>query len=443
MTGGALFPSRQRQPHIVLRQRRRRRPLACHHVQLRQLPAQVEVARVWEAVEHRGHPPGEVLGAPDAAERRGRVGLEQVGRARAVVGGERPGEDVDVGGGEVETLGAGGRDGVGGVAGEEQAAVLHRLADEAAHRDDAFLEDLALLEPEALALGPGLQLRPDPVVGPVVGRVVRVALEVETLDAGRAGADQREAALVAGVDQLVRGGRRLGEDAEPAERVDAEVVVADGALGHGGPADAVAAVAAGDEIADELSGLALLGRAGDPRPVRGDAGDAGRLGLEQDLAARVEAELDEVLQHLVLGVDGDRAAAGEAVEVDAVAATGEAQLDAVVDEALALEALAGPDLAHQVDRALLQHAGPDRGLDRRARAALDDDRLDAAQVEHLREQQPRRPGADDADLGAHGGPSRAQWAATGAAWATIGGVWRRTMARPTKVRAIVAATMPK
>ena len=127
-----------------------------------------------------------------------------------------------------------------------------------------------------------------------------------------------------------------------------------------------------------------------------------------------------------------------------MAAAGEAQLDAVVDEALALEALAGPDLAHQVDRALLEHAGPDRGLDRRARAALDDHRLDAAQVQHLRQQQPRRPGADDADLGAHGGPSRAQWAAaTAAVWAATGGVWRRTMARPTKVSAIVAATMPK
>ena len=46
-----------------------------------------------------------------------------------------------VGHGEVEALGAGGRHDVGGVAGEEQAAVPHRLGHEAAHRRDALLDD--------------------------------------------------------------------------------------------------------------------------------------------------------------------------------------------------------------------------------------------------------------------------------------------------------------
>ena len=69
----------------------------------------------------------------------------------------------------------------------------------------------------------------------------------------------------------------------------------------------------------------------------------------------------------------------------------EADLEAVMDEALALQPLAGADLGHQVDGALLEHAGADRGLDRLARAALDDDRFDAAQVQQLREQQPAGP----------------------------------------------------
>ena len=128
---------------------------------------------------------------------------------------------------------------------------------------------------------------------------------------------------------------------------------------------------------------------------------AGRLGLEQDLAAGRKPQLDQVFQHLVLGVDRDHTAIGEVVQVDAVAAAGEAQLEAMVDEALPLHALAGADLRHQVDGGLLQHPGADRGLDRLAGAALDDDRLDAAKMQHLREQQSRRARSNNANLCAH------------------------------------------
>ena len=88
--------------------------------------------RVGEAVQHRGHPPGEPLRPPDPAQRGRRVGVEQVGGVRAVEGADGPGEHVDVGGGEVQPLGAGRRHRMRGVAGQEQPAVLHRLADEAA-----------------------------------------------------------------------------------------------------------------------------------------------------------------------------------------------------------------------------------------------------------------------------------------------------------------------
>ena len=133
-----------------------------------------------------------------------------------------------------------------------------------------------------------------------------IALEVHALHVGRAGRDQREAALVVGVDQLVRGRRRLGQDAEPAERIDPEVVLAHAAFRNGRAADAVAAVAAGDEVAGEFLVLALLGGEADLGLVGGHVLQAGRLGLEQDLAARLKPELDQVLEHLVLGVDRDR-----------------------------------------------------------------------------------------------------------------------------------------
>ena len=58
-----------------------------------------------------------------------------------------------------------------------------------------------------------------------------------------------------GVDQLVVDGRRIGEDAEPAEGIDA-LVDADRLLRDRLAADAVEAVAAGDEVAVDLVALA-------------------------------------------------------------------------------------------------------------------------------------------------------------------------------------------
>jgi hypothetical protein len=50
--------------------------------------------------------------------------------------------------------------------------------------DHALLEDLALVEPEVGARDARVQLGPDTVVGPVLGRGIGVALEIEALDGG-------------------------------------------------------------------------------------------------------------------------------------------------------------------------------------------------------------------------------------------------------------------
>lgn len=83
---------------------------------------------------------------------------------------------------------------MGGVAGEEEVAVLHGFAHEAAELQDRLLEDLAVLDLRAFAVDAGVQFRPDAVVGPVVDGVVRVDLQVVPLDLRGAGADEREAA---------------------------------------------------------------------------------------------------------------------------------------------------------------------------------------------------------------------------------------------------------
>ncbi len=65
---------------------------------------------------------------------------------------------------------------------------------------------------------------------------------------------EREAALVVRVDQLLVRRRGLGEDPEPGERILARRLAVS-AVGDGLAADAVEAVAAGDEVAGQLAAL--------------------------------------------------------------------------------------------------------------------------------------------------------------------------------------------
>ena len=103
----------------------------------------------------------------------------------------------------------------------------------------------------------------------------------------------------------------------------------------------------------------------------------------------------------MLGVNRNAASAGELAEVDAVAASAESQLDAVVHQALAPHSIAQAGFIQQVDGALLQHAGPDTLLDVLPAPGLDHHRLDALQVQQVRQHQTGRAGAHDSNLSVH------------------------------------------
>ncbi len=103
----------------------------------------------------------------------------------------------------------------------------------------------ALTSPE-----PRSKLVPDPVVGPGLDVLVGADLEVQPADRLRAHRVERETPLVPGVDQLVGGGRGLGQDPQPAERV--HVLVLGQVPGDRLAAHPVEAVASGDRVADEL-----------------------------------------------------------------------------------------------------------------------------------------------------------------------------------------------
>ena len=64
---------------------------------------------------------------------------------------------------------------------------------------------------------------------------------------------------------------------------------------------------------------------------------------------------DQILDHLMLPVHGDRAAASESGEIDAMVATVEPQMNASMHEPLAAHPLTHPDCLQQIRRVVLEH----------------------------------------------------------------------------------------
>ena len=82
-------------------------------------------------------------------------------------------------------------------------------------------------------------------------------------------------------------------------------------------------------------------------------------------------------------------------------AAAEAQLDAVMLETFADETLAHARAFEELHGTMFEHAGAHAMLDVVAASCLDDDRLDALEMQQMREQQSCRSGTDDAHLRAH------------------------------------------
>ena len=169
--------------------------------------------------------------------------------------------------------------------------------------------------------------------------------------------------------------------------------------GNGRPADAVKAIAAGDEVAVDVA----LG-------VLATEADSGRGGIEivnadggcfkDDQARGTEAGFDQIFDHLLLAVHGD-GASDEFGEIDAMAAVAETELDAVVNEAFTLEACAYTGFDEKGGARVFQHTGADSALNVRAAAILYHHGFDALEVKKVREEQTGGSCADDADLGAN------------------------------------------
>ena len=232
-----------------------------------------------------------------------------------------------------------------------------------------------------------MQLVPDAAVGPGVQILVGRALHVEPRQLRRAAARQRKAAFVVGVAHL-RKRLRFGENAEPAERIDA-LVDREQMFRDRGAADAVKAVAAGDDVAFQRFVPALMLEM-DRRRLAVEPVDMRRLGLEQDRDAARQRHRDQILHHLLLAIDGDDLARRQHRQVDVDRAAVIADVEPRVGHALAMQPLAGAKLVHQIDGAVLQHAGADAALDIVAAARFQHHAFDAGAMQQQRAGTDRR-----------------------------------------------------
>src|SRR5690606_32799244 len=122
--------------------------------------------------------------------------------------------------------------------------------------------------------------------------------------------------------------RPVHQDAEPAEGID-PLVGSEHGVGDAPAADAVIAVAAGDEVAVQFLLDALVPVA-DLRAIGLDVMQADILGLVDGGGAGRGPPLHEVPGDLGLAIDDDRLA-DQVAEADAVALSAEGEFDAVMD----------------------------------------------------------------------------------------------------------------
>src|SRR5580698_4319608 len=147
----------ERQADVVLSEGRHTGDRTCDVIEFRQLPAVIKPIGTRKEMQHGGHPPGEALHIPNSAQTFERVFVEQIVAAGFVECFERSRQHTHVREGQIQALGASGRNDVSRVARQKEAAELHRFNHEAAHPDQVFLKDETDRRSPALP-GPGARV---------------------------------------------------------------------------------------------------------------------------------------------------------------------------------------------------------------------------------------------------------------------------------------------
>src|ERR1700723_1886411 len=141
-----------------------------------------------------------------------------------------------------------------------------------------------------------------------------------------------------GVDEFARRGWRFRQNTEPRKGINT-LVLGEHTGGNARPADAVEAVTAGYEITFQFAGFAILAVMNTWVGAR-EVLHANVFNLELDLPTRREPGVIQVFHHLMLRVNRDSFAAGQILEVDAMAPPVEAKFNSMMDKSFAFHPFA-------------------------------------------------------------------------------------------------------
>ena len=119
------------------------------------------------------------------------------------------------------------------------------------------------------------------------------------------------------------------------------------------------------------------------------------IGLEVQRTRRRNARVDQIPDDFVLSVDRDGLASGQLGQIDAMPPPLKADEESLVPQPRASKSRTDAHRVQQVHGSLLEDAGPHAVDDVVAAAVLDDDGIDAVEVQQMAEQQPCRTCADD------------------------------------------------
>ena len=141
-------------------------------------------------------------------------------------------------------------------------------------------------------------------------------------------------------------------------------------------------VTARDEVAKNLARFAVVVKS-NCRVCRIKVMHTHTVDLEPDLATLFATRFNQIFHNLLLRVDRD-AAPRQLLEIDAMTTPVEAQLDSIVDKAFPLHSLPYAHFREQINCALFQDSGSHPLFAVFPASSLDDDRLNALQMQQVR-----------------------------------------------------------
>src|SRR5580704_1537322 len=134
--------------------------------------------------------------------------------------------------------------------------------------------------------------------------------------------------------------------------------------------------------------------------LAGEVVHGGVFDVEVDFPAVGQATRDQVGHDFFLVINDD-VFIDQLAEIDVVRPTIEREINAVMDHGLAFHAIANARLDQKLRHPMLHQARADASLAIGAAPVFNDDGVNAGEMKEVREHQPGRAGAHDANLSAH------------------------------------------